>query len=211
MTARVTVSREPGPLPSRHVARAGRETPVPCRPLHSFRRLVERLLGAALHTLSACAPAPASIQNTPSMLDTAAPTDAAPDLYALNDALTDRWDQADAQGYGDLFTDDVDYIPVTGVRYEGRDALVRSHQALFEGPLRGTTLQGRLLDVRLLAPDIALVHRVGSLRFPGVPDGVKPAETIQTMVVVERDGRWQITAFQNTDVRETPHGGGEPR
>ena len=126
--------------------------------------------------------------------------------HALNRALAESWDRGDVDGYGLLFTDDVDYIPVTGTRYQGRREVVESHRALFSGPFRGTTLNGRVIDVRTLAPSVAVVHRVGSLRFPGAPDGAAGGETIQTMVIVEREGRWEITAFQNTDVHDSEAG-----
>lgn len=141
------------------------------------------------------------------MMTTHPPSGAVAALDRLNDALAEHWDRGDAEAYGELFTDDVDYIPITGIRYQGRVEVVQAHQSLFQGPFRGTTLHGRILDVRSLSPGIAVAHRVGSLRFPGT-DGEEGPETIQTLVVVERGGRWQITAFQNTDVQDTvgpPH------
>ena len=63
--------------------------------------------------------------------------------------------------------------------------------------------------IRLVTPDVAVVHLTGSV-VEGWRQRMRRCRlSRQTMVGVRRDGRWQVTAFHNTRVR--PMGRGNPR
>ena len=53
-------------------------------------------------------------------------------VRALVDKLLAAWGRGDGRAYGDLFTDDADYIAFDGSRTVGRAAIAASHQALFD-------------------------------------------------------------------------------
>lgn len=62
------------------------------------------------------------------------------------------------------------------------------------------------LDVRFLAPEIAVAHvrwtMTGAKTPPAIPE---PREGIQTIVLQRLGGNWMIAAFQNTNyVPEVP-------
>jgi uncharacterized protein (TIGR02246 family) len=118
----------------------------------------------------------------------------------LLETMNASWNRGDGSGYGSVFTTDADYVAIEGSHYEGRTAITEAHQALFNSHFKGSRLEGELKQIRLLAPDIALVHRVGSLVMPGEPSPTEPA-SIQTLVAVRQDGAWQFAALQNTDIR----------
>ena len=119
-------------------------------------------------------------------------------VRALVDKLLAAWGRGDGRAYGDLFTDDADYVAFDGSRTVGRAAIAASHQALFDTWLKGTRLVGQVEGVRFLAPDVALVHATGATLMPGKDRPVRPS--IQTLVAVRRDGDWRFAAFHNTRV-----------
>jgi uncharacterized protein (TIGR02246 family) len=119
-------------------------------------------------------------------------------VQATVEEMQRAWGDADA--YGAVFTEDADYITFFGGHARGREEIAESHRPLFDGVLKGTTLDARITHVSYLAPDVALVHTVGSTakrNHTGNPNG-----SVQTMVVVRQDGDWLIRAFQNTRRRQ---------
>ncbi len=141
-------------------------------------------------------------------------TDAAA-IQDVFDRLTDAWNRGDGAAYGALFTADADYIDVTGTHTRGGDAIGRTHQFLFDGPLRGSKLRGNdnIADAaQFLAPDVALVIGGGASRLAGQAEAPLDRQSVNTTVLVKRDGAWRIRAFQNNRVQSPPFGlpGGGP-
>ncbi|MER3482515.1 MAG: hypothetical protein C4332_04570 [Meiothermus sp.] len=52
--------------------------------------------------------------------------------------------------------------------------------------------------MRLLSPEIALMHAVGGTVMAGQTDLEEGHNSIQTMVVTKQDEQWRIAAFQNS-------------
>lgn len=115
--------------------------------------------------------------------------------------LYECWNQGDAQAYAACFTEDVDYVAFDGSHINGRKANAEAHQALFDGVLRGSTLDGEVKSVRFLAPDVALIHTEGVIKLRWQHKAPKGRRSIQTMVAVKREGAWFFTAFQNTRIQ----------
>lgn len=55
--------------------------------------------------------------------------------------------------------------------------------------------------MRLIGDGAALMHAKGSTIMRGQSAPAPSRHSIQTLVAVRRDGRWLLTAFQNTRVR----------
>ncbi|WP_033290524.1 SgcJ/EcaC family oxidoreductase [Amycolatopsis jejuensis] len=112
--------------------------------------------------------------------------------------LTDAWNRGDATAYGEVFTEDADYVTFFGYRAVGREAIVTSHRELFEGPLKGSKLTGfSEPSVRFPGQDVAIVVAGGGSSVDGSAEG--RASTVTYVLVKGGDG-WQITAFQNTRI-----------
>lgn len=64
----------------------------------------------------------------------------------------------------------------------------------------------RDIDIRFLAPDVALIHQTWSMVGDKNPDGTlrPPRDGIFTQVFVKREGKWLITASQNTNIMVVP-------
>ena len=122
------------------------------------------------------------------------------EIRAIIDHMFDAWGHGDAVAYHADLTDDADYVAFDGSRRNKADS-IRSHENLFRTVLYGSRLTGEVESVRFVTPDVAVVHLTGSV-VEGWRQRMRRRRLLrQTMVVVRRDGRWQVTAFHNTRVR----------
>lgn len=118
------------------------------------------------------------------------------DICATMTGLVAAWDENDAVAYGDWFTADAIYTTWVGTHYVGRDDIVRSHRALFTGPLAGTRLAARYLSLRFLTEEVAVLVSRGDTYKDEVPDSLAK---IQSYTLVRQDDAWRIAAFHNTE------------
>ena len=122
-------------------------------------------------------------------------------ILALFDDLLDDWGRGDGEAYSSRFTEDADYVAFDGTRTRGRAGIAASHQQLFDKWLKGTQLTGRILSVRFLGSDVALVHATGGTIMRGKNMPSPERESIQTLVAVRNGDGWRFSAFHNTRVR----------
>ena len=130
------------------------------------------------------------------------------DMFAQ---LVECWNRGDGLAFGELFTEDADYIDVTGNHSQGRQAIAQLHEFLFKGPLKGSKLEGGSTGakIRFLSPGVAIVIAGGTSRLEGQEQPPPERQSINTSVVVKRDGKWLITGFQNSRVQPVAFGGGQ--
>ena len=114
------------------------------------------------------------------------------------------WMDNDAQRYAACFEPDADYVAFDGTHVKGRADNERLHRQLFEGVLKGTRLEGGLMGLRALTAETVLAHASGAVLFPWQKHINKSRLSIQTLVLVKREGRWLAAAFHNTRVRPMP-------
>jgi uncharacterized protein (TIGR02246 family) len=126
------------------------------------------------------------------------------DESAVRNVLADyevSWNGHDMAGFGRLFTEDCDYVSIAGVHWKGMQEIVQRHAELFQNGLKTAvrTLTG--VEVRFSTPDVALVHATWDVTGSSRPTGgaVPVLKEITTMVMVKTNGKWLITAFQNTE------------
>lgn len=158
-------------------------------------------LAAAL-TMAACGtstndegpttPAPAASQSTPTAADEAA-------VRRLLDQINQAWARGDATAYASHHTPDADLVDFRGVHAVGRKAIIDLLQPAFDGVLKNTRVEARIVDLRFLSTDVAIFHTEGKIAPVG-------EDSVQTFVVTREAGGWQIAAFQNTRKQE-PGGG----
>jgi uncharacterized protein (TIGR02246 family) len=122
---------------------------------------------------------------------------------ALLQNLESSWAAYDSEGFAANFDEDADFVDVLGRKIKGRDAIERIHQRNFASIHLDSRVRLHLLATRRLGENTALVHVSGSLHVPAGPLAGDWQST-QTLVLVERDEGWRITAFHNTGVRDVP-------
>lgn len=126
------------------------------------------------------------------------------EVLAVLAALAAAWNDGDATAYGDLFTEDADYVTFFGLNMPGRKAIAEGHRMLFEGPLKGMKLVegGAAPKVRFLRPDVAVVVTGGGSSLDGTAEIGDGRESTLTYVLVEEAGRWLVASFHNTRVSD---------
>jgi uncharacterized protein (TIGR02246 family) len=127
-----------------------------------------------------------------------------PDEVAIRELfglLLDDWGRGDGEAYGSRFTEDAEYVAFDGTLTRGRREIAASHQQLFDKFLKGTHLTGRVLSMKFVRPDVALIHATGGTVMR---DKTKPSperDSIQTLVAVREGAEWRFAAFHNSRVR----------
>lgn len=56
---------------------------------------------------------------------------------ALLEHLERAWNDADGAAFGEVFTEDCDFVDIRGGHHRGRGAVAAGHQALFDSIYRG--------------------------------------------------------------------------
>jgi len=120
-------------------------------------------------------------------------------VRALYQQLMDGWNQGSGDAFAAVFTEDGDLVGFDGTHLKGRQEIAPFHQQLFDKWLKGSRLVGQVKDVRLLHPDIAVMHAVGGTVMRGKCEPSPERDSIQTLVATRQEGdEWRLAAFQNT-------------
>lgn len=115
--------------------------------------------------------------------------------------LEEAWNRGDGLSYAALFTDDCDFVALDGTRLAGRAANAAHHQKLFDTVYRGSALRVGPVTVRVVTPDLALMHAEGAVFMPWHSAGAQGRRSLETYVVVRTDDGWRIAALQSAKVR----------
>jgi uncharacterized protein (TIGR02246 family) len=130
------------------------------------------------------------------------------DESAVRDVLAEyivSWNRHDTAAVGRLFTENCDYVNIAGVHWKGVQEVLQQQAELFQNRLKTAvrTLTGA--EVRFSTPDVAVVHATWDVTGWNRPAGeaVPVLKEITTVVMVKTDGKWLITAFQDTESRDS--------
>jgi uncharacterized protein (TIGR02246 family) len=152
-----------------------------------------RRLALALAALAACA------------LHAAAPGAAAADdgdEAAIREnvrQLEAGWNAKSGALFAKPFAADADYVVINGSYIKGREAIAQGHQRIFDTFYKESTLTLSVKQVRMLRPDVAVVHITGTNKTPRGAE-TQVGEAIMTLLMTKESGVWRIAAFQNTGV-----------
>ncbi|HUS15907.1 MAG TPA: SgcJ/EcaC family oxidoreductase [Chloroflexia bacterium] len=122
------------------------------------------------------------------------PEAAAGALYA---ALLDAWNRRDAADLASLFTADGNLIGFDGSAVDGSAAIAAHLAPIFTDHPTGAYV-GKVRDVRVLSPDVALLRAVAGMVPPGGVDVNPQVNAIQSLLAVRLDAGWRIALYQNT-------------
>src|ERR1700693_4188389 len=100
-------------------------------------------------------------------------------------------------GFGDLFTEDADFVVISGKWMKGRNEIVYYHKYLLERHYKGSYSFMDSVTVRFLQPDLAIAHVASGATY--MADGKEQKRTgLGTAIMVKINGKWLIAAFHNT-------------
>ena len=140
-----------------------------------------------------------ALQHDRSLDQTAADSSGEAAVRTLLQTMNNAWGDVDA--FAACFTEDADYVVFDGSRLKGRQAIAATHRPLFERFLKGSRLVGEPPSVRLLTPEVALIHSKGAILRAGQQRPARRRVSVQTLVAVKQPDGWRFRAFQNTRYR----------
>lgn len=114
--------------------------------------------------------------------------EAVPEFFAR------AWNARDADALASLFDEDAEFVNVAGLCWHGRDSIRKAHASGLERLVEQSILAIDETKVKLLSPDIAVVHSRMTL------SGAAPRTTVVTFVVHRAGDRWLCTSAHSTDV-----------
>lgn len=121
--------------------------------------------------------------------------------------LESGWNAGDGARFGRPFADDADFVTIRAEHIRGREAIAEGHAQIFRTIYAGSVNQYTVESLRLLRPDVALVHVRSVLNSPSGPLAGTHTATF-SLVLTREPGGWQIAALHNT---LTPPNMGPPR
>lgn len=120
---------------------------------------------------------------------------------ALAAAFEKAWNTHDMKAFGQLLTEDVDWVNVDAGRGKGRDPVEQGHARVHAGKFKDSVITVKSVEVAPLKPDVALVHVYWGIRGDRDNDGTprEPREGLFTWVTVKDGNAWKIRASHNTN------------
>lgn len=119
---------------------------------------------------------------------------------------TQAWNEQACRGFGDHFSENADFVNIFGMKFSGKAEIEERHVKILQSFLKGSKLEIIGTELREVQKGvvIALVRwRLNGFRAPG-SDLNSPGqiqEGIFTQVFVHPNNKWEITASQNTLVK----------
>jgi uncharacterized protein (TIGR02246 family) len=162
-------------------------------------RLLIAIAVVAVATVTACGSDANGERGTPAPAPGTANAETGTDadeaaVRGLLEKINEAWARGDAAAYASHHTTDADLIDFRGVHAVGRQAIIDLLQPAFDGVLKNSTVEARIVDLRFLSAEVAIFHTEGKI----VPMG---EDSIQTFVATKGGDGWLIAAFQNTRIQ----------
>ncbi|MEV5573176.1 SgcJ/EcaC family oxidoreductase [Spirillospora sp. NPDC052269] len=108
------------------------------------------------------------------------------------------WAKNDAKAFAEVFTEDGTLILPGGVFLKGREEIRNFMAEMYAGPLKGTTVTGAPQMVKPLSDTAVVLISKGGVVAAGATEPSAEEAIRATWLLVEKDGQWLITAYQNT-------------
>jgi len=116
--------------------------------------------------------------------------------------LEDGWNAGDGEAFGKAFTEDADFVAIRGDYHQGREAVAKGHEAIFDSIYKDSQASYGLLQARALGDGIILAHARSDLSAPSGPLSGEHS-SVSTLVLVREEEGWRIAGFHNTLVAPT--------
>jgi uncharacterized protein (TIGR02246 family) len=118
-------------------------------------------------------------------------------------AMTEGFNRHDAKAAAQMYEPDARFVTVRGEVMIGQPAIEKGLASILGTRAKNSSQRTLDVVVKLLRPDIALVHVTNELSGLVAPDGqTLPSQQENSLrVFVKESGVWRVAAFQNTLVR----------
>jgi uncharacterized protein (TIGR02246 family) len=114
------------------------------------------------------------------------------------------WNTHDMDAFAALFADDVDFVTKSGTWFRGKEATMAHHRQNHATIFRNSVWSTDGIDIRYVAPDIAIIHFGWAISDDTHHDGTPsaPRHGISTWVLAKRHAQWQLIAVHNVNVEK---------
>jgi uncharacterized protein (TIGR02246 family) len=131
--------------------------------------------------------------------------DSATDEKAIRQVVKDYetiWNKHDMSTFGNLFTDDAEWVNVVGHVWRGKADIKKAHQVVHETNFKNRNMKFDNMTVRFIRPDVAVSIVKWTLDGFEAPDGrhFPKGQNVATLVFVKQDGKWLISSGENVTV-----------
>ena len=136
-----------------------------------------------------------------------------PDETAIRQILDSEvttWNKGDTDGYSRHFAADGTFTNIRGMFFTGHQEFRDSHEAIFKGEFRGTSLKQEIVSLRFIRPDVAIAETLTWVSgfskrrtATGHTGGRERAASVTRLLqVLKKDsGEWKIVVYHNVDVK----------
>ena len=118
-------------------------------------------------------------------------------VVSLYHRVLAAWNRHRAGDMAALFEADGYIVGFDGSQHVGAASIESEVGAIFQDHETARYV-GKVRDVRFLTPDVAVLRAVVGMVPPGHDDLNPAVNAVQTLVAVQRAGRWRIAVYQNT-------------
>ncbi|RII07936.1 hypothetical protein DSC45_34485 [Streptomyces sp. YIM 130001] len=109
------------------------------------------------------------------------------------------WERGDADDLAGIFTENGSLL-LGDEQLKGREEIRTYLTDQFAGPYRGTSVVDEPASVRFIAEGVAVAITRGGFTQPGETIPAPEREVRTTWVIVQRDGEWQLLAYQSSPI-----------
>jgi uncharacterized protein (TIGR02246 family) len=109
------------------------------------------------------------------------------------------WNAKSGEEFAKPFAEDSDYVVVNGMHVKGRAANAAGHQQIFDTIYKDSDIAAAVEQIRFLRPDVAVVHVLAERFSKSQPEQRFKGRV--TLVMVKNKDKWEIAAFQNTQIQ----------
>lgn len=118
-------------------------------------------------------------------------------ILAVLAGVYDAWDNGDADSFVADYTEDASAV-LPGSYRRSRQEIRDSMAFAFNGPFKGTRVSDKVLDIRMLTDDAAVVISESGVLMPGESEAPAERTAYATWVLARSDGHWLLAAYSNS-------------
>lgn len=124
--------------------------------------------------------------------------------------MANGWNAKSGEQFARPFAEDADYVVINGMQIKTRKVIAKGHQEIFDTVYKNSNLTLGVDSIRFLKTDVALVHISGVLKI--TETGSARTRNVKiTLVMTKNENKWEIAAFQNTQVVDEEKGTGDKK
>jgi len=109
----------------------------------------------------------------------------------------EAWDKGDPDLFVSEYLEDASAI-LPGSVMKSREEIHAAMTFSFNGPLKGTRATDKVLNVRFLNDETAVVITETGVLIPGESEAPPERTAYATWVLAKRDGDWRVAAYSNS-------------